>query len=102
MGIFGNSESKPPETPPIAPRPAIRPRGDRAHRPPARNHPPSEDGDRGGRDVRGKLRHAPPQGEKKGRGFGGAPPPRADPRGDTARPTAYENYIGGEWVPAAS
>ncbi|PYQ39229.1 MAG: aldehyde dehydrogenase, partial [Acidobacteria bacterium] len=28
--------------------------------------------------------------------------PRADTRGDNARPTAYGNYIGGEWVPAAS
>jgi aldehyde dehydrogenase (NAD+) len=28
--------------------------------------------------------------------------PRADTRGDNARPTSYGNYIGGEWVPAAS
>ncbi len=27
---------------------------------------------------------------------------RADTRGDNARPTAYANYISGEWVPAAS
>ena len=28
--------------------------------------------------------------------------PRADTRGDNARPTSYGNYIGGEWRPAAS
>jgi acyl-CoA reductase-like NAD-dependent aldehyde dehydrogenase len=28
--------------------------------------------------------------------------PRADTRGDNARPTTHGNYIGGKWVPAAS
>jgi acyl-CoA reductase-like NAD-dependent aldehyde dehydrogenase len=28
--------------------------------------------------------------------------PRADTRGDNARPTAHGNYIGGQWVPAGS